>query len=90
MTEDPSKGVVKGSEKERHLAGANQEGGLPEPKSAEDWAKRGAEGGEPGRSPPVRGGSSQGTGDQKDIGGSDSGDLDRPVGKRPQPEPGEG
>ena len=91
MADDPVEKTVDGSEKARHLADANGEHGLPEPKSREDWAKRGAVGGEPGRSPPTPGGSSQGSGDRKssdDPGGSIK--IDRPTGEHPQPKSGEG
>lgn len=64
MADDPTTKAAEGSEKARHLLGANGEPGQPEPKSPEDWAKRGATGGEAGRSPPTPGGSSQGTGDR--------------------------
>jgi hypothetical protein len=42
----------------------------PEPKSPEDWAARGASGGEPGRSPVALGGNSQGQGDRMPTGGA--------------------
>lgn len=41
-----------------------------------------------GRSPPMRGGSSQGSGDRAGLSGGT--DTDRPVGRPPQPRPGEG
>ena len=47
------------------LGSGGEAGGLPEPKSPDEWARRGASGGEPGRSPPTRGGASQGHGDGK-------------------------
>lgn len=52
------------------LGGGGEEGGRPEPKSAEDWAARGAEGGTPGRPPVALGGNSQGQGDRMPTGGA--------------------
>lgn len=49
------------------LGGGGETGGRPEPKGSDDWARRGAAGGEPGRSPPTRGGASQGHGDGKPV-----------------------
>ena len=66
------------------------EPGKPEPKSREDWARRGAEGGEPGRSPPVPGGANQGSGDRSDRSNGGRADVEREVGRPPQPRPGEG
>ena len=52
------------------LGGGGEEGGRPEPKSAADWAERGASGGEPGRPPVSIGGNSQGQGDRMPAGGA--------------------
>ena len=52
------------------LGGGGEEGGRPEPKSPEDWAARGASGGEPGRPPVAIGGNSQGQGDRMPTGGA--------------------
>ena len=52
------------------LGGGGEDGGRPEPKSAADWAERGASGGEPGRPPVAIGGNSQGQGDRKPAGGA--------------------
>lgn len=51
------------------LGGGGEDGGRPEPKSAEDWADRGAFGGEPGRPLVALGGNSQGQGDRMPAGG---------------------
>ncbi len=53
------------------LGGGGEEGGIPEPKSAGDWAARGAAGGEPGRPPVAIGGNSQGQGDRMPTGGGE-------------------
>lgn len=55
---------------QRAVLGDGGEGGLPEPKSAADWASRGASGGEPGRPPVALGGNSQGQGDRMPTGGA--------------------
>lgn len=52
------------------LAQGGEEAGRPEPKSPEDWAARGASGGEPGRPPVALGGNSQGQGDRMPAGGA--------------------
>lgn len=52
------------------LGGGGEEGGRPEPKSADDWAARGAAGGEPGRAPVALGGNSGGHGDRMPAGGA--------------------
>lgn len=52
------------------LGGGGEDGaGREEPKSAGDWAVRGAAGGEPGRPPMAIGGNSQGQGDRMPAGG---------------------
>ena len=90
MANDPNTKAAESSEKARHLAGGD-EPGRPEPKSRQDWAERGAEGGEPGRSPPSPGGSSQGSGDRTPSDEPAKGtQADVPTGGRPQPKPGEG
>lgn len=50
--------------------GGEDGGGREEPKSAADWAARGASGGEPGRPPVAIGGNSQGQGDRMPAGGA--------------------
>ena len=83
--------AAKQTEEQRRILGSGGEGGRPEPKRAEDWAQRGVSGGEPGRSPPVRGGSSQGSGDRNSSDTDGSSDhAERPIGRHPQPAPGEG
>lgn len=79
------------TDEQRRILGSGGEAGRPEPKRKGDWAERGVAGGEPGRSPPVRGGSSQGTGDRTSSHPDKSSDhSDRATGAHPQPAPGEG
>lgn len=54
----------------RAHGGEDVPGALPEPKSPEDWAARGASGGTPGRPPVALGGNSQGQGDRMPAGGA--------------------
>ena len=54
---------------QKAVLGGGGEGGQPEPKSAEDWAARGASGGTPGRPPVAIGGNSGGHGDRMPSGG---------------------
>lgn len=91
MANDPNTKAAESSEKARHLADGD-EPGRPEPKSRQDWAERGAEGGKPGRClPPSPGGSSQGSGDRTPSDNPAQGaQADVPTGARPQPKPGEG
>lgn len=46
------------------LGSGGEDGGCAEPKSTDEWAARGAAGGEPGRAPVAIGGNSQGQGDR--------------------------
>jgi len=57
-------------EQDAARAHEGEETGLPEPKSPEDWAARGASGGEPGRPPVALGGNSQGQADRMPAGGA--------------------
>lgn len=50
------------------LGSGGEDGGRAEPRSADDWATRGASGGEPGRAPVAIGGNSQGQGDRMPAG----------------------
>lgn len=63
-------GAVQTPEQKAILGGGGETGGRVEPKSAEDWAARGASGGEPGRPPVAVGGNSQGQGDRMPAGPS--------------------
>ncbi len=67
------------------LGHQGEEGGLPEPKSPEDWAARGASGGTPGRPPVAVGGNSQGQGDRMPTGGASGANE---VASNPKTQPG--
>lgn len=69
------------------LGGGGEDGGMPEPKSPEDWAARGAEGGEPGRPPVALGGNSAGQGDRMPAGG---GTVANAPASNPKIRPGQG
>lgn len=78
------------SEAQRRLLGdGGHENGQPEPKTREDWNRRGAAApastGQSGS-----GGSSQGTGDQRHSADGHRAAPDRRLGQHPQPKPGEG
>ncbi len=62
-------GAWKQTPEQEAARGTGGEDGRPEPKSAADWAERGAAGGEPGRPPVAIGGNSQGQGDRMPSGG---------------------
>ena len=68
---------AKQTEAQRRVLGEDGEAGASEPKSPNDWAQRGAQGGEPGRPPPVPGGASQGAGDRSQRSDGSRSDLDR-------------
>lgn len=69
------------TQQQRDILGPGGPGGRTEIRPTE---------GKSGRSPPVRGGSSQGSGDRTELHEDVGTDLDRKLGRHPQPEPGEG
>jgi hypothetical protein len=72
------------SAEQRRILGAGGEDGRPEPRPTTTHASQEV------RSPPVRGGSSQGTGDRVAPGGGGADEVGVRTGERPQPEPGQG